>query len=167
VKIEIVNATLDHAYDLAPKLRTSDADEVMASGGHTPLEALELSVTLSDPATCWTALLDGEPEIMWGAAPYTDAPTGNHGIVWLLSSNEMYKIPGRFMKESAEYVSIMLKHFDSLHNFVSVNNIRSQQWLEGLGFLACDRDETHGVAKTPFILYAKANPPCANQSQQP
>ncbi len=164
MKIEIVKATPDHAHGLAPKLRHSDAKEVMASGGHSPLEALLLSVEYSDSDTCWTALLDGEPEIMWGAAPYHDAPSGNHGIVWLLSSSEMYKIPGRFLHESAQYVSIMLEKFDSLHNYVDATNIKSQQWLEALGFLACSRDETYGVAQIPFILYAKANKSCASPS---
>lgn len=162
MNIEIVHATYEHALGLAPKLRTEDENEVMASGGFTSLEALLASVYHSDTRTCWTALLDGEPEIMWGAAPFKDAPSGNHGIVWLLSSYRMYEIPGRFLKESAEYVSIMLTHFDSLHNHVDVMNIKSQQWLDALGFLACSRDEKYGVAQTPFILYCKANPSCAN-----
>lgn len=163
--IEIVQATAEHAHGLAPKLRKSDAKEVMASGGHSPLEALLLSVQYSDPQTCWTALLDGEPEIMWGAAPFTGDVPGNYGIVWLLSSNEMYKIPGRFLRESALYVSIMLDRFDTLFNYVAATNIKSQQWLEALGFIACSRDNEYGVGKIPFILYIKAKTPCANQPQ--
>jgi len=167
MKIEIVEATPEHAHSLAPKLRQQDTDEVMASGGYTPLDALLLGVEYSCLTTCWTALLDGEPEIMWGAAPYHNPTNPFHeaGVVWLLSSNEMYKIPGRFLQESEEYVAIMLERFDSLHNWVAATNVKSQQWLEALGFLACSRDEEHGVAKIPFILYAKVNPSCAIHSQ--
>lgn len=156
MRIEIVKATREHAHGLAPKLRKSDAKEVMASGGYSPLDALLQSVEYSDPDSCWTALLDGEPSIMWGAAPFLSADEGEHGVVWLLSSDEMYKIPGRFLQESKHYVGYMLEKFDTLHNWVDATNIKSQQWLEALGFRACLRENEHGVAKIPFILYARA-----------
>lgn len=154
MKIEIVPATPDHAHLLAPNLRQKDKDEVMASGGREPLEALLRSVELSDDDLCWTALLDGHPEVMWGVAGNDDQP--NLGCAWLLSSEEMYRIKGRFIKESHHYVSIMHERFDTLFNYVHAVNLRSQQWLEHLGFLAIDREEEYGVGKQPFILYARS-----------
>lgn len=153
MKIEIVPATPDHAHLLAPNLRQSDKNEVMASGGREPLEALLRSVELSNPETCWTALLDGHPEIMWGAAPM---PQDGVGCVWLLSSEEMYQIPGRFLFESVQYVEKMFQTFDTLFNYVHATNIKSQQWLENLGFTAIAREEEYGVAKEPFILFARS-----------
>ncbi len=156
MEIEIVDATEEHARGLAPNLRAADALEVKVSSGLTPENALLASVKLSTHS--WTALLDGKPEIMWGVAPYsyTDSRL-NQGVVWLLSSDEMYKIPGRFVKESHIYVAKMLETFDTLFNYVHAENIASCKWLENLGFKAVDRKEDYGVGQQPFILYVRNN----------
>lgn len=153
MKIEIVEATIDHAVALAPRLRERDAAEVYASGGHTPERALTASVNASEVA--WTALFDGRPEVMWGAAPYLYSD-GKMGVVWLLSSDEMYRVPGRFIQESYNYVSKMFETFDTLFNYVHAANIKSQQWLEMLGFHAVSRNDNYGYAGESFILYARS-----------
>lgn len=154
--IDIVEATVDHARTLAPYLRERDAAEVWASGGLSPEQALLASVSASEVA--WTAMLDGDPHIMWGAAhyEYDCRERIRRGVVWLLSSDEMYRIPGRFIMESHNYVAEMFKHFDQLFNFVHANNVKSQQWLEKLGFEALGRDNNYGHAGEPFILYSRS-----------
>ena len=154
--IEIVDATEEHADDLAPRLRAADALEVKTSSGLDPQSALRISIDLSTHS--WTALLDGKPEIIWGVSPfsYTNSRL-NQGVVWLLSSDEMYKIPGRFVKESHIYVAKMLETFDTLFNYVHAENIASCKWLENLGFKAVDRKEDYGVGQQPFILYVRNN----------
>ncbi len=156
MKIEIVDATEEHARGLAPNLRAADALEVKLSSGLTPLNALIASVKLSTHS--WTALLDGKPEIMWGVAPYSYTNSRlNQGVVWLLSSDEMYKIPGRFVKESHIYVAKMLETFDTIFNYVHAKNMASRKWLENMGFEAIDRKEEYGVGHQPFILYVRSN----------
>lgn len=155
MKIEIVEATIDHAVALAPRLRERDKAEVYASGGHTPERALVASVTASEVA--WTALIDDRPEVMWGAAPYMHSLADqNMGVVWLLSSDEMYRVPGRFIQESHNYVSKMFETFDTLFNYVHAANIKSQHWLEMLGFHAVSRNDNYGYAGESFILYARS-----------
>lgn len=155
MKIEIVPATVDHARDLAPRLREHDKDEVWASGGHSPEAALVRSVEASTLA--WCALLDGRPEIMWGCAAMPhDGRHGRHGIVWLLSSDEMYRVPGRFMEESFNFVSIMLDVFDSLSNYVHAANVRSQRWLLKLGFHKVGVSENHNGRGGTFILFSRS-----------
>ncbi len=151
MKIEIVEATIDHALDLAPRLRQDDKWEIMCSCGLTSVNALTQAVQFSKLA--WTALLDGRPEIMWGAAEFP--PDHSMGIAWLLSSEEMYKIPGRFQKEAVIYLNKLFETFDTLFNYVAAVNIKSQRWLEVCGFTAVGRDEHYGVGKQPFILYSR------------
>lgn len=153
MKIEIVQATEKHAKDLAPSIRREDKWEVMCSSGLNSHDALTQSVQFSRIA--WTALLDGKPEIMWGAAPFP--PKEGWGIVWLMSSEEMYRIPKRFLVESVRYVDKMFDIFDTLFNYVHVENMKSRKWLEALGFKAIHLDPTYGVAKVPFILYSRTN----------
>lgn len=151
-RIEIVQATTEHAIDLADRLRQQDKDEVWASGRLDPESALVKSVDASSHA--WTALIDGIPEIMWGAAPYPSTEV-NAGIVWLLSSDEMYRIPGRFMAESREYVSKMHERFDILFNYVHAANTRSQRWLLRLGFHKVSISDDHNGNGETFILFAR------------
>ena len=154
MEIEIVDATEEHASGLAPNLRAADALEVKVSSGLSPLNALLASVELSTHS--WTALLDGKPEIMWGVAPYSYSNSRlNQGVVWLLSSDELYRIPRRFVKESNIYVSKMFETYDTLFNYVHAKNTKSCKWLENMGFEAVDRREEYGVGQQPFILYVR------------
>ena len=151
MEIEIRPANIDDALDLAPRLRRDDKWEVMCSSGLNSVDALTQSIQFSE--MCWTALLDGRPEIIWGVCKFP--PNPKMGIVWLLSSEEMYKIPGRFVKESIRYVNKMLNVFPTLFNYVYANNMPSRKWLESMGFEAKERIEEYGVGKQPFILYAR------------
>lgn len=152
MEIEIVQATEDHAISLAPRLREADLDEVWASGRHTGLEALTKSVKLSTLA--WTALFDGQPEVMWGVAEYP-IRDGSFGIVWLLASDRMYEVRGRFLEESKNYVSTMNEVFDTIFNYVHAGNIKSQRWLLSLGFHKVSiQPDFNGNGET-FILFAK------------
>ncbi len=150
-KISIIPATVHHALDLAPRIRRDDKWEVMCSSGLNSVDALTQSIQFSE--MCWTALLDGRPEICWGVCKFP--PNPSMGIVWLLSSEEMYKIPGRFVRESHTYVDKMLKVFPTLFNYVYVGNMPSRKWLENMGFAASERIEEYGVGKQPFLLYSR------------
>lgn len=152
MEIEIRPAMNMHAILLAPKLRKADLKELELSCGLDPLEALTRSIQMSTP-NCWTALLDGQPEIMWGAAPSAYSTTA--GVAWLLSSDEMYKIPGRFLKESVTYMTKLFEIYDTLFNYVHADNMKSRQWLENMGFNVLARNEEYGVGKVPFLLYSR------------
>jgi len=151
--VGIITATLEHAADLAPRLRRDDKWEVMVSSGLNSLDALTQSIQFSEMA--WTAMLNGKPEICWGVCKFPPDPS--MGIVWLLSSEELYRIPGRFMKETAIYLSKMLEVFDTLFNYVHIGNIKSIKWLEANNFQAVETIEKYGVGKQPFTLYARSN----------
>lgn len=151
--IRIIPATLAHAQLLAPNMRQQDKDEVMASGGYTPLDALAMSVQVSEPGMCWTALENFTPFLMFGAAPNRDDAT--LGVVWLLGSDYVYNVKKTFVRESYNYVARMHARFDVLANYVDARNTVSQKWLEALGFGALSVDPQHGHERRPFILYAR------------
>ena len=151
MKIEIRPANIDDALDLAPRLRRDDKWEVMCSSGLNSIDALTQSIQFSE--MCWTALLDNRPEIIWGVCKFPPDPS--MGIVWLLSSEELYKIPGRFHRESVKGIAKMHESFDTLFNYVAAVNMKSRKWLESLGFTARETIEQYGVGKQPFILYAR------------
>jgi len=150
-RVQIRPANVNDAIFLAPRLRRADKWEVMCSSGLNAEDALTQSVQFSE--VCWTAHIDGNPEIMWGACKFP--PDDSMGIVWLMSSEEMYRIPNRFWKESVRYVAKMNEHFDTLFNYVHHENMASRKWLTKLGFEEKARVEEYGVGKQPFILYSR------------
>lgn len=128
--IEIRKATQDDAISLAPRLKQADVDEVMASSGLNPLDALTESVAVSDQDMVWCATLNGRPEIIWGVRGVGP----DLGGVWLLSSEEIMGIRRRFMQESIEYVRRMHTRYQILFNYVDIRNTVSLEWLRRLGF---------------------------------
>lgn len=135
-------------------MREADRDEVMASGGITPLEALVLSVGYTASDMRWTILMDGVPAAMWGAS--ADDTSADHGQVWLLASPTIYKLGRRrFYAESRAYVSRMLDRFATLANYVDARNTVSMRWLENLGFRCLQIVPAFGFERRPFVLYAK------------
>jgi hypothetical protein len=151
MRIEIVPACLMAALALAPLMREADRNEVRASVGMQPLEALTFAVNVTPSALGWTALGDGHPICMWGAAPHPE--DADLGVVWLLGSDDIYKVRKRFLIESRTYVRQMHEWFPVLANYVDARNVTSQKWLEWLGFRAAHTDPHYGVERRPFILY--------------
>lgn len=150
MNIKIVPATYTRAEDLAPRLRQLDKDEVWASGGMTPQIALAESIRNSDADMCWCALVDGVPEVMWGACKSAEYDVG---IAWLLGSDMVLQIKRHFWKYSLEYTALMHRRYRVLTNYISVHNIPSMTWLTGLGFKPVEIDLKYGYLKQPFVRY--------------
>lgn len=150
MNIRIVPASYSRSFDLATRLRQSDADEVRAAGNYSPREALITSIRHSDIDMCWCALVDGRPEVMWGAV---DAGHDSIGIAWLLGSEMVSQIKRHFWKYSIEYTALMHTRYDILTNYISVQNIPSMTWLSGLGFKPVEVNLEYGYLKQPFIRY--------------
>jgi hypothetical protein len=142
-------------------MRQQDQDEVMASGGYTPLEALTVSIAVSDEA--WCALEDGVPFVMWGV---TDVDLGR-GIVWLLGSEYILKIKKRFWIESFKYVRELHTRFSILANHVDARNSISRSWLERLGFVPVGAPVHFGDQNHPFIMYVSQRRHHASMSRVP
>ncbi|MAH03996.1 MAG: hypothetical protein CL561_00350 [Alphaproteobacteria bacterium] len=143
---EIIPATQEHALYIAENMRKADREEVMASHGHTPKQAVMRSLNVSDKS--WACTLDGEPVCIWGVATigsilsFTGAP-------WLLGTDKVNDIKFYFLRNSANYVDEMHKNYDLLENYVDERNTLSKAWLKWLGF-KIDKAEPHGVAGLPF-----------------
>lgn len=151
--VDIVPATYNHAIRLHSRLRRGDVDEIAASSGRRPFMALMNAVAVSDPEMCWTALIDGSPEVMWGVSPLEGAP--GFGVVWMLASDEMYRIKKTLFKESIQFVRLMNTKYPTIFNWVDNRNTASMQWLSDLGFRVMDFNPRHGVQRKPFLLFAR------------
>lgn len=150
-KFVIVPATGHEARLLAPNLRKVDVDEVWASAGLLPLEALLESIELSDPDMCWAALLNGVPVAVFGAS-CLDAEQ-RMGSIWLLASDGIYASRKDFMSKCRGYLNLMHTRYRTLGNFIDERNKITQRWLERLGFTRARTYKNFGDGGLPFTYY--------------
>lgn len=127
-KWEVVPATMEHANALAPIMRQSDVEEVMASGGFTPLRALEESLKISSEAH--TMFLHGKLAMIFGVA---GAP-GRPGVIWALGSDVISEHPKAFMRASKAWIEQLKRRHPVLVNAVHSRNKPSLRWVKRLGF---------------------------------
>lgn len=138
--ISFIKPTEDLIKTMAEDMRKSDRIEVMASHGHTPLEALTYSVDSSEYVTM--AVSSGVPFSVFGVV-VSNITTGL-GHPWLLSSNEMFNHKEYFLKNAPVVLADMLAVCPRLVNYVHHANKTSIQWLKSLGFVLEDL-EPYGV----------------------
>lgn len=136
--------TAGDAEILAPKLRKHDVDEVWASHGLTPLEALVKSQINSSESHTIIAS-DGEVIGMFGCVD-----DGAVGIPWLLASDRLPEVAREFLPESRKWVEKINQDYLVLTNYVDVRNTSAKRWLKWLGFRFVRIVEDFGYEKRPF-----------------
>lgn len=115
---------------VADTMRPADVVEVWASGGFTPLGALETSISKSQYAA--VAWVDDEPCAIYGLIIH-DALAGV-GIPWMLASEKAMKHKREFLAQTPGIIKAMLDICPTLYNYVHAENRTSIRWLRWLGF---------------------------------
>lgn len=139
-RIEIVPAKPSHIRTIASRMREADRDSALAGSGRSPIAALTFSYRKS--ACCWTAILDGRPELMWGVGEIS--ASAGVGAPWLLGTDAVEENFRAFLRASYEWPSQLLRQYPVLRNFVDARNTVSVRWLEWLGFRLLDPVEFRG-----------------------
>lgn len=127
----IIPATTSHVIPVADSMRKTDVDEVLASHGMTPREALSVSLHGSDNA--WTVLspATGLPFAVFGVK--RGSVLGDGSVVWLLSTDEIARWRIAFARGSRGYIRALAEKYGVLTNHVDVRNVDSIAWLKWLG----------------------------------
>lgn len=133
-KIDIIEAGPAHVDEIAARMRRADADEVMASGGYSPGEALRLSLAKS--AIAKTALFDGRPEVMFGVGDINILT--QTGAPWLLATDAVHDNWPGFLRSSLQWREKLIRRYQVLANIVDERNLASIRWLRWLGFSLSD-----------------------------
>ena len=127
--IIVRTSNIDDVEYLSTRLRQSDIDEVWASHNHTPHEALKISLERS--TLCLTIVDNNIPIAMFGINP--DFILSDKAVIWFLSSDGIYKIKKRFLRNCKIFINMMLDQYEILYNFVDARNTDSIKWLKSLG----------------------------------
>ena len=146
-------AILADALELAPKMKKEDRAEIIASNNASPLRALVEPFTY-DEAKIYSIIGTKDEGVigMFGSCP-TQLP--EYGVVWLLSSDELYKHTRQFLKECPYWVAQMSQGYEYVYNFVDQRNWKTLKWLQFLGFDVKEKIEQYGHGKLPFLLMMK------------
>ena len=143
--LEIIPATTEHAYQLAPHMKQADREEVKAASGLEPLEVLLKSLELSEKAY---ALLAGDEVIaLGGLVPLTK----QIGIPWALTSDKIALYPKQFCRITKELIKGFHKSYPLLTNFCAARNTTTIRWLKWCGFQVVATLPEFGVGKKPFV----------------
>ena len=146
-------AVLADVLELAPKMRTADREEIRASNGKSPLEALVIPFTYKKSRNYTIVGTANEGVMgMFGVTPTKDS---EYGVAWLLSSEDLFKHTKQFIKECPYWVSQMSEGYTYIYNWVDRRNWKSLKWLQFLGFEPKEEIKQYGVGKLPFLLMIK------------
>lgn len=157
IKVTLRPATIEDADLIGPRLRQSDAAELLAASGLSAADSLRFSIKASQGGFCMIAITDGgEPVLIWGVAP---SPTEGVGIPWMVATPEIYnpQYLRTFKKLCGEWVERMNKQFPLLINYVDHRNVTSILWLQALGFTFIELVPNYGHGKLPFWKFMRAS----------
>jgi hypothetical protein len=130
---------------LAIRLRFEDKREVLDATGSTPYQAL----------------LGGyiQSEICFTIVDTKDVPVGMFGVskegaIWLLASDDIYRIRFSFLRESRKVIDFLNQKYPKLWNYVDSRNQLHLRWLKWCGFIFL-RKVNYGVNQKPFYEFIK------------
>lgn len=138
-----------HCYNLAPRLRSADVQEILAASGSEPLQCLLDGVTTSSP--CFSIMHDDVVMGMYGVVAM--GPTV--GGVWLLGSQDLVTNPFRteFIRKCRSYAADLFTGYEILGNYVDERNALHIRWLKWMGAHFIRRVPQYGVAQLPFLEF--------------
>lgn len=144
-------AVMQDSLKLAPNMRKADKIEIKDSDNVDPLQALIYPFT--SEGNLIYSIVDQEKVIgMFGSVPTNDK---DFGVVWMLSSEDLFKFQKRFIKESPYWIERISDNYKYVYNFVDERNVKSIRWLKYLGFKIEQKFNNYGYAKKPFLLMMK------------
>lgn len=143
-------STLEHIEILAPNLSQADIDELIASSGRSPLQALMLGYNRG--AECRTWLADDKPLAMFGIIYKT--LISDDVIPWMLGSEELRKHARGFLSSSTATIKGWSEKYTYLENYVDIRHKRAVRWLSWLGFTIHKPAILVGPRKMPFFKFS-------------
>lgn len=140
-----------HEVDLLKNmtLRKADIEELMASTGKAPLEALKYAILHSNEFTeICTEEKTGEIINIFGLASFNGI-----GIPWMLASPNLIKYQKLLMQYSKRIIEEMLFLFPMLINQVDSRNEIHIRWIKHIGFKFSGIETTkNGVMFRQFYM---------------
>jgi hypothetical protein len=138
---------------LAPNLREADIEELDAATHLSPWEVLHTGWYLGAP--CRTFLSEENDVVgMFGVTPI---PNTNDGVIWCLSSPELFKMKKYFMRNCRREIEEISQGYDKVFNYVYEKNTTHIRWIKAMGFTMSPTPTAFGRYEKPFYYFEKVN----------
>ena len=147
-------STLEDIKYLAPRLRKSDKEEILASVGLTPYEAMMIGY-LENVIVFTIVNKNNEPVAIFGINDVGQ----NVGAIWLLATDKLKDIQYSFLRENKKVIDFLNTKYKILWNFVDCRNSLHIKWLKWCGFKFINK-QNYGVLNQPFYEIIRI---CATQ----
>ena len=157
----------EDAFELGPKLRQADLEEIRATVGASAPPSLILLGCLS--ASRIRLTLTGDSGEVLALLGVSDTEEPDVGGVWLLASDALTdpRYVKKFLRGSRQVVEQLNAAYPLLWNYVDERNKAHIRWLRWLGFVFLRRIPEHGAERRPFIEFARTGErPCAWSQQR-
>ena len=136
---------------LAPRLRQSDKEEILASVGLTPYEALMIGY-LENVIVFTIVNFENKPVAIFGIKDVGN----NIGGIWLLATDKLKDIQYSFLRENKKVIDFLNTKYKILWNFVDCRNSLHIKWLKWCGFKFINKQK-YGVLNKPFYEVIRIN----------
>jgi len=138
-------AKLEDAFLVGGAMRNADVQELRASHGMKPVEALARAIKTSHRSR--TVLTEKGPALAFGV--YKLTAIGDHGSIWMLGTNQIEQNSFRFLRDGGKNLLSICEGYSIISNHCDARNKIALRWLEWLGFTIGEA-EPYGIFKMPF-----------------
>jgi hypothetical protein len=143
--------SLEDIKYLALRLRYEDKQEIIASTGLKPYEAL-LKGYLENVIVFTIVNTKNKPVGIFGV---NDCGNGL-GAIWLVATNDLSTVQISFLRQCREVVKVFNNKYKILWNFVDCRNSLHIKWLKWCGFKFINKQK-YGVLNKPFYEFIRIN----------
>lgn len=151
VKSMIRPATVQDVMDFAPTMREADVEEVKATVGLDPLDALAIAYFQSDQPCVAYNRYDEVVGII-GVVPLVPNKVGS---VWFLSSDAVTRGVKTMVIEAREWLDEQNALYPVLCNVVAESNVVHRRLLKHLGFDFKEPVDNYGAGKIRVIPFER------------
>lgn len=157
-RVRITDTVIEDVYPVAQNMRQTDRDEIKASHGFEPLDALIAGVERS--TICKTVWFNLVPIAVYGIVPTEDS---NLACIWFLGADTLDQIHLCFGHMSKKIIESFLDVYPYLYNFVDSRNTKSIGWLKWCGAEISEPEPfgVSGINFQHFIFRRKEHRSCA------
>lgn len=123
--MKIIKSIQDHIKPIAENMRSQDIEE-LSKVDQTPEDALNAGLACAE---CYTVIHNDKPVMMFGL----QGMGLSTAIVWALGTDDILTMKKQFINESKLWRDAFLREWQTLYNYVDVDNSESIKWLKYLG----------------------------------
>lgn len=130
MKVEIVEASLEHAIQLVGHLR--DSERALYEKIHGANFERLVVREINESVFVWAGLVNGECGVIWGVK--MSRFLSDEGTLWMLGNYLVDEHPITFLRYSRKMLEDLRGTFKVLNGCVLTEYSKSRAWLEWLGF---------------------------------